>query len=127
MARVVRPSDRLARALRAAEQGLSVVESVGFGNLADGVRASVLCSERLVLVLEFLADRGFPYPPVPSERVVVPTPSLRSTLGALAQTTPGMFTSHYTAYRRSLSVLLAAAREVAVHGVLAQRREEPSE
>ena len=60
MPRVIHPSDRLARARRAAEQGLSVAERAGFSTLADGARASVLASERLVQVLELLADRGFP-------------------------------------------------------------------
>ena len=53
--------------------------------------------------------------------------ALRSTVGVLAQTTPGMFSSHYAAYRRSLGDLIAVAREVAGQGVTAQRREEPNE
>lgn len=131
MPRVIHPSDRLARALRAAEQGLSVAERAGFSTLADGVRASVLASERLVQVLELLVDRGFSprgaSSPVPAERVVGATTALRAAVGVLAQTTPGMFSSHYAAYRRSLDELLAVAREVAGEGVTAQRRQEPNE
>lgn len=131
MPRVIHPSDRLARALRAAEQGLSLAERVGFSTLADGVRASVLASERLVQVLELLVDRGFSprgaSSPVSAERVVGATAALRAAVGVLAQTTPGMFSSHYAAYRRSLDELLAVAREVAGEGVTAQRRQEPNE
>ena len=131
MPRVIHPSDRLARALRAAEQGLSVAERAGFSTLADGIRASVLASERLVQVLELLADRGFSprgaSSPVPAERVVDATAALRVAVGVLAQATPGMFSSHYAAYRRSLDELLAVAREVAGEGVTAQRRQEPNE
>ena len=131
MPRVIHPSDRLARALRAAEQGLSVAERAGFSTLADGVRASVLASERLVQVLELLAHGGFSprgaSSPVPTDRVVGATAALRAAVGVLAQTTPGMFSSHYAAYRRSLGELLAVAREVAGEGVTAQRRQEPNE
>ena len=99
MPRVIHPSDRLARALRAAKHGLSVAERAGFSTVADGVRASVLSSERLVQVLEFLVDRGFSprgaSSPVPAERVVGATAVLRAAVGVLAQTTPGMFSSHY--------------------------------
>ena len=91
----------------------------------------MLASERLVQVLELLAERDFSprgaSSPVPPERVVGTTAALRATVGALAQTTPGMFSSHYAAYRRSLGELLAAAREVAGEGVTAQRRQEPNE
>lgn len=37
----------------------------------------------------------------------------------LAQTTPGMFSSRYATYRRSLGELLTVAREVAGEGVMA--------
>ena len=51
-----------------------MAERAGFSTLVVGVRVSVLCSERLDLVLEFLADRGFSprgaSAPVPAERVV---------------------------------------------------------
>ena len=110
---------------------MSVAERAGFSTLTDGVRASVLSSERLVLVLELLVERGFAprgaSAPVPAERVVAATAALRSTVGVLAQTTPGMFSSHYAAYRRRLGDLIAVAREVAGQGVTAQRREEPNE
>ena len=131
MPRVIHPSDRLARALRAAEQGLSVAERAGFSTVVDGVRASVLASERLVQVLELLAGRGFSprgaSSPVPAERVVGATAAPRSAVGELAQTTPGMFSSHYAAFRRSLGELLTVAREVAGEGVTAQRWQEPNE
>ena len=131
MPRVIHPSDRLARALRAAEQGLSVAERAGFSTLTDGVRASVLSSERLALVLELLVDRGFSprgaSAPVPPDRVLSATRALRGAVGALAQTTPRMLSSHYDAYCRTLSTLVKVACEVAGQGVTAQRREEPSE
>ena len=108
-----------------------MAERAGFSTLAEGVRASVLASERLVQVLELLADRGFSprgaSSPVPAERVQTATIGLRAAVGALAQTTPGMFSSRYAAYRRSLGELLTVAREVAGKGVTAQRRQEPNE
>ena len=83
------------------------------------------------MVLELLADRGFSprgaSAPVPAERVMAAAVAQRSTVGVLAQTTPGMFSSYYDAYRRSLGDLIAVAREVAGQGVTAQRREEPNE
>ena len=92
---------------------MSVAERAGFSTLTDGVQASVLSSERLVVVLELLVDRGFSprgaSAPVPAERVVAAAAALRSTVGVLAQTTPGMFSSHYAAYRRSLGDLMLAA------------------
>lgn len=108
-----------------------MAERAGFSILADGVRASVLASERLVQVLELLVDRGFSprgaSSPVPAERVVATTAELRAAVGVLAQTTPGMFSSHYAAYRCSLGELLTVAREVAGEGVTAQRQQEPNE
>ena len=47
------------------------------------------------------------------------TAEFRAAVGVLAQTTPGMFPSHYAAYRRSLVDLIAVAREVAGQGVTA--------
>ena len=88
MPRVIHPSDRLARDIRAAEQGLSVAERAGFSTLADGVRASVLASERLVQALELLADQGFSprgaSSPVAAERVVLATAALHAAVGVLA-------------------------------------------
>ena len=108
-----------------------MAERAGFSTLIDGVRAAVLSSERLVLLLEGLADHGFSprraSAPVAGDRVVAATADLRAAVGVLAQTTPGMFSSHYAAYRRSLCALLAVAREVTGQGVTACRREEPSE
>ena len=108
-----------------------MAERAGFSTVEDGVRASVLASERLVQVLELLVDRGFSprgaSSPVPAERVVGATAALRAAVGVLAQTTPGMFSSHYAAYRCSLGELLTVAREVAGEGVMAQRRQEPNE
>ena len=91
----------------------------------------MLSSERLVLMLKLLADRGFSprgaTVPVAADRVVAATAALRAAVGVLAQTTPGMSSSHYAPYRCSLCALLAVAREVAGQGVTARRREEPSE
>ena len=132
MPRVIHPSDRLARALRAAEQGLSVAERAGFSTLADGIRASVLASERLVQVLELLADRGFSprgaSSPVPAERVVDATAALRVAVGVLAQR-PRRGCFHHTMPRTAAASasFLAVAREVAGEGVTAQRRQEPNE
>ena len=74
---------------------------------------SVLRSERQVLVLEFLPTGGSHSvvlsAPVPPERVVAATAEFRAAVGVLAQTTPGMFPSHYAAYRRSLGDLIAVA------------------
>ena len=110
---------------------MSVAERAGFSTLTDVVRASVFSSERLVLVLELLVERGFSprgaSAPVPAERVLAAAVALRSTVGVLAQTTPGMFSSHYAAYRRRLGDLLTVAREVAGQGVTAHRWEAPSE
>lgn len=64
---------------------------------------------------------------MPAERVVRATAALRATVGALAQTTPGMFSSHCAAYRCIFGEFLTVAREVAAEGVTAQRRQEPNE
>ena len=60
-------------------------------------------------------------------RHAVSAAELRASVGTLAQTTLGMFSSHYVTYRRSLGELLKVACEVAGEGVMAQCWQEPNE
>ena len=95
--RVIHPSDRLTPALLVAGSGLSMAKRAGFSALTDGVRASVLASERLVQVLELLVDRGFSprgaSSPVPPSGSWVPRPRYvpRSTCSCLHRPRPACF------------------------------------
>ena len=131
MSRIVNPSDTLTRALRAASRGLTVAETSGFDDITQRMRDAALASERLALALEQLARHGYSprgsLEPVQAADIIVAVDGVRRAVGALAQTTPRMLSSHYEGYCNVLKVLIDTGHLVAERGVAPELVEEASE
>ena len=97
----------------------------------SGVTPAAIASERLPLLLDQFGQHGYfrrgSAEPVQAADIAAAVDDVRRAVGAFAQTTPRMLSSHYEGYCTALQVLIDMGHQVAERGPAAELVEEVSE
>ena len=111
----------LRRASRDAGRAFARTRVDGLSGLFERLRDAVQASESLAQLLERVVCEGFrrrtPGIAVLPSEVRAATSAARATIGALANTTPSMFSNRFDEYAVRVDELMAIAERVAMYGV----------
>lgn len=120
-ARFAKPTPEIERAVRQATSALSAARCAGFDGMAERLRNAVAASERLVVVLERIAEHGLRRPrepePLSPTEVREGVRLVREAVAELAGTTPEGLSDAYAQYTRAVEALVELANRVLQSGV----------
>ena len=120
--RLSHPTPEIQRAVKQATSGLSAARCSGFDGMAERIRNAVVASERLVVVLERIAEHGLRRPkdanPLSPKEVREGVRQVREAVGQFADTTPEGLSDAYGHYTRAVEALVDLANRVLRCGVL---------
>jgi hypothetical protein len=115
--------------VRQATTALSVAHCAGFHGMAERLRNAVMASERLVAVLERIAEHGLRRPkdaePLSATEVREGVRRVREAVAELAGTTPEGLSDAYAQYTRAVEALVELANRVLQSGVRPAEGDQP--
>ena len=121
MARRLNHDYSLRKASREAGRALARTRVDGLSGFLERLSDAVQALESLAQLLERVVCEGFrrrtPGIAVLPSEVCAATSAVRATIGALANTTPSMFSNRFAEYAVRVDELMAIAERVATYGV----------